>query len=98
MAESMAERIAKLSPEQQALALQGFDPERLQWDWSFWGRPEQQRPEGDDWNIWLYLAGRGAGKTRTAAEWVREEAKYTNKGQRRLRLSLVLPRTFVTLS
>lgn len=86
MAESMAERIAKLSQEQQALALQGFDPERLQWDWSFWGRPEQQRPEGDDWNIWLYLAGRGAGKTRTAAEWIREEAKYTNKGQIRFAL------------
>ena len=86
MAESMAERIAKLSPEQKALALQGFDPERLQWDWSFWGRPEQQRPEGDEWNIWLYLAGRGAGKTRTAAEWIREEAKYTNKGQIRFAL------------
>jgi len=86
MAESMAERIAKLSPEQKAIALQGFDPERLQWDWSFWGRPEQQRPEGDDWNIWLYLAGRGAGKTRTAAEWIREEAKYTNKGQIRFAL------------
>jgi phage terminase large subunit-like protein len=68
------------------MALQGFDPERLQWDWSFWGRPEQQRPEGDDWNIWLYLAGRGAGKTRTAAEWIREEAKYTNKGQIRFAL------------
>jgi phage terminase large subunit-like protein len=87
MAESMAEKIAKLPPDQKALALQGFDPERLQWDWSFWGRPEQQRPEGDDWNIWLYLAGRGAGKTRTAAEWIREEAKYTNKGQ--LRFALV---------
>jgi phage terminase large subunit-like protein len=86
MAESMAERIAKLPPEQKAMALQGFDPERLQWDWSFWGRPEQQRPEGDDWNIWLYLAGRGAGKTRTAAEWIREEAKYTNKGQIRFAL------------
>ena len=86
MAESMAEKIAKLPPEQKAMALQGFDPERLQWDWSFWGRPEQQRPEGDDWNIWLYLAGRGAGKTRTAAEWIREEAKYTNKGQIRFAL------------
>jgi phage terminase large subunit-like protein len=86
MAESMAERIAKLSPEQKAMALQGFDPERLQWDWSFWGRPEQQRPEGDDWNIWLYLAGRGAGKTRTAAEWIREEARHTNKGQIRFAL------------
>ena len=27
-------------------------------------------PHGDDWSIWLMLAGRGAGKTRTAAEQV----------------------------
>ena len=33
------------------------------------------------------IAGRGAGKTRTAAEWIREEAKYTTKGQ--LRFALV---------
>lgn len=86
MAKSMAERIALLPPDEQAALLAGFDPERLQWDWSFWGRPEQQPPEGDDWNIWMYLAGRGAGKTRTAAEWVRETAKYTNTGQRRFAL------------
>lgn len=55
------------------------------WDWKFWGRPEQLAPEGD-WSIWLYLAGRGAGKTRSAAEWVREEAKYSNDGQRRFAL------------
>ena len=28
----------------------------------------QKLPEGDWWSIWLFLAGRGAGKTRTAAE------------------------------
>ena len=36
-------------------------------------RPEQLPPESD-WHIWLYLAGRGAGKTRTAAEWLAWEA------------------------
>jgi phage terminase large subunit-like protein len=36
-------------------------------------RKEQLPPDGD-WNIWLYLAGRGAGKTRTAAEWLAWEA------------------------
>jgi hypothetical protein len=36
-------------------------------------RKEQLPPEGD-WNIWLYMAGRGAGKTRTAAEWIAWEA------------------------
>jgi phage terminase large subunit-like protein len=79
------EQISLLPPDQQALALAGLDPEAVLWDWSVWGRPEQQAPEGD-WNIWAYIAGRGAGKTRTAAEWVREEAKYTTTGQRRFAL------------
>ena len=38
-------------------------------DWEFWARDEQLPPEGD-WFIWLYLAGRGAGKTRAGSEWV----------------------------
>lgn len=74
-----------LPPEEQAKVLAGMDPDALVWDWSVWGRPEQQAPEGD-WNIWAYIAGRGAGKTRTAAEWVREQAKYTTDGQRRFAL------------
>jgi phage terminase large subunit-like protein len=86
MGKSLAQLIAAMSDEEKAQVLAGLDPEALQWDWSFWGRPEQQRPEGDDWNIWMYLAGRGAGKTRTAAEWVREEAKHTSQGQRRFAL------------
>ncbi len=36
-------------------------------------RTEQLAPDGD-WNVWLYLAGRGAGKTRTAAEWLADQA------------------------
>jgi phage terminase large subunit-like protein len=86
MGKSLAQIIAAMPEEERAQVLAGLDPDALQWDWSFWGRPEQQRPEGDDWNIWMYLAGRGAGKTRTASEWVREEAKYTNTGQRRFAL------------
>ena len=79
------EQIAMLPPEEQAKVLSGMDADSLMWDWSVWGRPEQQAPEGD-WNIWAYIAGRGAGKTRTAAEWVREEAKHTTTGQRRFAL------------
>lgn len=86
MARSIMENLALLSDEERMAILQGFDPEHVLWDWSLWGRPEQQAPAGDDWNIWLYLAGRGAGKTRTASEWVREQAKYTNTGQRRFAL------------
>jgi phage terminase large subunit-like protein len=33
-------------------------------------RPEQIPADDLSWSIWLYLAGRGAGKTRTAAEWI----------------------------
>lgn len=85
MAKSLMEILAHLPEDQRNEILAGFDPDTLLWDWSVWGRPEQQAPEGD-WNIWAYIAGRGAGKTRTAAEWVREEAKYTTTGQRRFAL------------
>jgi phage terminase large subunit-like protein len=85
MGKSIMELIALLPPEEQAAALAGMDPDALMWDWSVWGRPEQQAPPGD-WNIWLVLAGRGFGKTRLAAEWVREQARYTNTGQRRFAL------------
>jgi phage terminase large subunit-like protein len=85
MGKSIMEQIALLPPDEQREALAGLDPEVLMWDWSVWGRPEQQAPPGD-WNIWLVLAGRGFGKTRLASEWVREEAKYTNTGQRRFGL------------
>ncbi|MCI4589863.1 terminase family protein [Sphingobium sp. BYY-5] len=44
--------------------------ERLEWEWDFLARPEQLPPPGD-WRIWLMMAGRGFGKTRAGAEWVR---------------------------
>ena len=36
-------------------------------EWLNTARPSQVTPQGDDWNIWLILAGRGWGKTRTGA-------------------------------
>ena len=81
------EKIAMLSEEERAAILEGVNMDALVWDWSAWARPEQLPPDNDDWSIWMYLAGRGAGKTRSAAEWVREKAKVTNKGQ--LRFALV---------
>lgn len=52
-------------------------------NWWFIGRPEQLMPYGDHWSHWLYLAGRGAGKTRTGAELAREMVR---RGYRRLGL------------
>lgn len=43
-------------------------------------RPNQHPPAGD-WLVWLILAGRGFGKTRTGAEWVADHA-LTNAGSR----------------
>jgi phage terminase large subunit-like protein len=42
-------------------------------------RPEQIPTEDTSWTTWLYLAGRGAGKTRTAAEWLAYEASSKPK-------------------
>ena len=43
-----------------------------QWDWRKIARPAQLPPPGE-WLTWLVLAGRGFGKTRCGAEWIREE-------------------------
>jgi phage terminase large subunit-like protein len=40
----------------------------------FWALPHQLPPEGD-WKTWVILGGRGAGKTRAGAEWVRAEVE-----------------------
>ena len=37
-------------------------------NWYLTRHDYQIMPEGNWWNIWLFLAGRGAGKTRTASE------------------------------
>ena len=44
-------------------------------DWRMWGRDGKQLPpDGADWRSWLILGGRGAGKTRAGAEWVKAQA------------------------
>lgn len=49
------------------------------WDWNGFARPNQLAPthnprtEDGSWLTWLVLAGRGFGKTRCGAEWVRAE-------------------------
>lgn len=61
--------------------LASLDPETLHFilsDWQLWARDDQLPPAatatGDDWRVWLILGGRGAGKTRSGAEWVRAKA------------------------
>ena len=41
-----------------------------------------QTPPDDDWTTWVFLGGRGAGKTRAGAEWVWETAQALGPGGR----------------
>jgi phage terminase large subunit-like protein len=66
--------IDSLTPEE-ALA--------LLYDWPFWARSNQLPPKGK-WRVWLLLAGRGFGKTRTGAELIR--ARVAARTARRLAL------------
>ncbi len=79
-------QLLKLPPEQRKIFLdETLTPEQylaLLYDWTEWGRIEQQLPDDlvngrtDPWVIWMILAGRGWGKTRTGSEacntWVAE--------------------------
>ena len=56
----------------------------------FWALPHQLPPQGD-WRTWVILGGRGSGKTRAGAEWVRamvEGARPQDPGRAR-RVALV---------
>ncbi len=61
--------------------LQSLKPEaliRFSYDWMIWARDDQLPPlalaDGSAWRTWLILGGRGSGKTRAGAEWVRARA------------------------
>jgi phage terminase large subunit-like protein len=68
-----ASDLARMSPEDRAKAFEGVDEEsrrKLERFWPFRFMPGQRPPPGD-WRVWLLMAGRGFGKTRAGAEWVR---------------------------
>ena len=67
-------------------ALSPAEARGLLFDWPFWARPAQLAPEGN-WRVWLLLAGRGFGKTRTGAELIRARAMARTAR----RLALVAP-------
>ena len=64
--------------------VKSLTPEQLQrWksSWFEWIARDEQIPPPGDWRTWLYLAGRGAGKTRSGAEWIHEQV---GAGRRRI--------------
>lgn len=86
---SVGDWIACLPPSVQARLLENLSGSRLRLgadDWAWWGRNEQLAPAGD-WRTWLFLGGRGSGKTRAGAEWVSELARFGRAG----RIALIAP-------
>ena len=69
MAELTAELLAEIEPGERELFLSDF---------SVFAHDHQRPPRfansGEPWTTWLILGGRGAGKTRAGAEWVRAVA------------------------
>ncbi|MCC6479215.1 MAG: DNA-packaging protein, partial [Sphingomonadaceae bacterium] len=85
--QSEAERVAQLTGTDYGKWLKEKKPDELwllEYDWNFWARTDQCPPQGD-WRTWFVMAGRGFGKTRMAAEYVRSRAE----GDGSLRIALV---------
>ncbi|MBF9150414.1 DNA-packaging protein [Novosphingobium jiangmenense] len=69
--------LSDASPERIAAFVNGLDEKEItEWpfDWQSWARTNQLAP-ASDWRVWLVMAGRGFGKTRLGAEWVRGVAE-----------------------
>ncbi len=85
--------LASRTPEQIEGFLAGLSQQAmlaLPYLFDFWAMAHQLPPDGD-WKTWVVLGGRGAGKTRAGAEWVRaqvEGARPLDKG-RAQRVALV---------
>lgn len=65
-----------MPPSARKALLQSLTPAEarslLEAGWAVWARQAQRPPPGA-WRIWLFLGGRGAGKTRAGAEWIAGE-------------------------
>jgi phage terminase large subunit-like protein len=69
--------LACATPEATAAFLEGLSDNALAalpWLFEFWALPHQVPPEGA-WRSWVIMGGRGAGKTRAGAEWVRAQVE-----------------------
>ncbi|MFM9977896.1 MAG: DNA-packaging protein [Sphingomonadaceae bacterium] len=79
-----AAELARMKPDAWRATVAKLGARRLRYDWPFWAKPAQTPPPSD-WRTWLIMAGRGFGKTRAGAEWVRAQAERDGK----LRIALV---------
>jgi phage terminase large subunit-like protein len=74
---SLLEQLADLPKAEVDALIRAMAPgeaNAFEYDWRYRARPEQLPPAGS-WRVWLLMAGRGFGKTRCGAEWVRAEGQ-----------------------
>ena len=77
------DEVSPAAPRLIADTLNQSERDAFAWHWRLRARPNQLPPEGD-WRVWMIMAGRGFGKTRAGAEWVRAIAE--NHPQARIAL------------
>src|SRR5271167_4290263 len=85
---SLIQSLASLPPQQRAAVVRRLTQEQAEailYSWDCHARPNQLPPPGV-WRVWLLLAGRGFGKTRSGAEAVRANVAAGKK-----RIALVAP-------
>ena len=76
------ETLLALPEEEAEAAVRGMregEVMKLCVDWPSWAQTGQEEPDGD-WRVWVMLAGRGFGKTRTGAQWVEAFARANPEG------------------
>ena len=74
----MAASIASLPRGELEALIDGLSPNglaALPYLFEVWAHGGHQLPPRQDWSVWLILGGRGAGKTRAGAEWVRSQVE-----------------------
>jgi phage terminase large subunit-like protein len=75
---SVAEQWAAMPEDEREAFIGELTPgeaEAFLYEWEIFARPEQLWPDSDHRFGNLYLAGRGSGKTRSGAEWIRKRVK-----------------------
>lgn len=78
--------LAALPADERDRILDGVDPRGLLHNWTYTGRPSQLAATNSCEPVVLFSAGRGSGKTRAGAEWIR---KHTRVGMPAIRIGLV---------